>query len=324
MIISKTPFRISFFGGGTDFPDYYNKYGGKVIGGSIDKYCYISIRELPPFFNHKYRFVWSKIENLSSTAQSSHPAFKAIFKYFKIKTGMEIHYDGDLPSRSGIGSSSSFTIGLINCLNLHLNKKKNKKKLSEQGIFLEQKILKEQVGSQDQVWSSFGGFNKISFNKNKIKVKKNILNDEKLVKLEKNLILFFTGKTRIANNIEKTKIKNIDKKIEHYHKIKTYVDECERLLKNNEFDNFGRLLDEYWFLKKKLSKGVSNILINELYSEAKFCGSLGGKILGAGGGGFIMFYGNKSVQNRLKKRFSKLTYLKFKFEKEGSQIILNK
>ena len=324
MIISKTPFRISFFGGGTDFPDYYNKFGGKVIGGSIDKYCYISIRDLPPFFRHKYRFVWSKIENLNSISKTSHPALKAIFEHYKVNTGMEIHYDGDLPSRSGIGSSSSFTIGLLNCLNFYLNKRKSKKQLAEQGIYLEQKILKEQVGSQDQVWSAYGGFNIINFNKKNITVKKNILTREKINKLEEKLVLIFTGKTRIANNIEKKKIKNIKNKLEYYHKIKTYVDKCEKILKKGQLDDFGNLLDEYWFLKKKLSKGVSNPQIDELYSEAKKCGSLGGKILGAGGGGFLMFYGSKSVQIKLKKKFKKLTFLKFKFENEGSQIILNK
>ena len=208
MIISKTPYRISFFGGGTDFEEYFSQYGGEVVGSTINKYCYVSIRSLQKFFDHKYRVSWSKIENVKNISEIDHPTVKGILKHFKLyNQGLEIHYDGDLPGNSGIGSSSSFCVGLINSLNKKYNLKLDKKKLLKKHFFIESRVIKENVGMQDQVWASYGGFNSIKFKKNflvsKIKYKKKIITN-----LQNNLMMFYSGKSRFSDKIEKDKKKN--------------------------------------------------------------------------------------------------------------------
>jgi len=324
MIISKTPYRISFFGGGTDFPDYYNNHDGCVIGSTIDKYCYISLRKLPPFFKNKHRIVWSKIQLPNTINQIRHPSIKGILNYFKIKEGIEIHHIGDLPAFSGIGSSSSFSVGLINALLILRDKKLDKKGLGKLSLYIEHNILKEYVGSQDQIWASHGGMNFINFNKKEIRLNKIKITEERKKKLSSNLILFFTGKSRFSGKIEQKKISKIDKNLKTLDEMKKYVFFCKKILEENSpLVEFGDLLNDYWNLKKKLLNNISNTQIDELYKEAMISGARGGKIVGAGGGGFILFYAKPEIQKKLIYKFSKLTPVNFNFSEEGSKIILN-
>lgn len=323
MIITKTPYRISLFGGGTDFEEYNSKNKGLVIGATINKYCYVSIRDLPPFFNHNYRIAWSRIENVKKIKEIVHPTVKSVLHFAKLKKGQEIHYDGDLPGNSGIGSSSSFCVGLLNAINNKKKYKITKEKLAYKAYKIENKIMKEHVGMQDQIWASYGGVNYISFKNKKFKVNKLPLKLSQLKKLQENLLLFYTGKTRFSSDIEKDKKKQLDKKIFYYKKIYTQAKNVLSDIKSGNLDSIGENLDEYWHLKKQLSNKVSNKEIDEIYHEAKLSGAKGGKILGSGGGGFILFYCNKKNQKKLKNRLKKLLAIDFKFENKGSQVIFN-
>ena len=324
MIISKTPYRISFFGGGSDYPNFYRKYGGTVLSTTINKHIYITARFLPKFFKHKYRIVWSKIEMVENINEIKHPTVNKILKYLKINDGLEIHYDGDLPAGSGLGSSSCFTVGLMNAL-FNLKKTKlSKKKLSDESIFFEQNIMNEAVGSQDQIAVSHGGFNKISFNKNgKINIKK-IKNSKNVKTLNKNLVLIYTGIKRNAHDIAKNYINKISKSKKKYiDNIKDYVDQGEKILNSKEIDDFGRLLHEGWQEKKELSNLISNKNIDYLYDQAIKYGALGGKLLGAGGGGFLLMYMKKNYQKKFFKKFRKIQNVSFDFYDKGSEIIFD-
>ena len=300
MIITKTPYRISFFGGGSDYPAWYKKYGGSVLSTTIDKYIYISCRFLPKFFRHKYRIVWSKIENVKKVEEIQHRAVKKLLQHLKINNGLEIHYDGDLPARSGMGSSSCFAVGLLNALYKIKKKNLSKAELAKKTIIFEQKIMREIVGSQDQTVASYGGFNKIIFNKNnKINVKK-ISSNENIRKLNKNLVLIYTGINRTAHKIANSYVRELTKsKKKHIEKIMSYVNDGEKILKSGDIDDFGRLLNTSWHEKKNLSKLITNNKIEELYDEAIENGALGGKLLGAGGGGFLLMY----MKNDKAKKF---------------------
>ena len=324
MIITKTPYRISFFGGGSDYPSWYLKNGGSVLSTTIDKYIYISCRYLPPFFEHKYRIVWSHIENVKDIKNIKHRSVKELLKYFKIKKGLEIHYDGDLPSRSGMGSSSVFVVGLMNLLNNFNGKTISKKQLAIKSINFEQNILNDTVGSQDQIAATYGGFNKISFRTNgsfivePVSIKQNIIYN-----LNKNLVLLYTGYKRTAPDIAKTYVNKLGKsKRDNILEISSYVDEALNALKKNDLISFGRLLHESWILKKNLSDSITNNKINEIYNEALKKGALGGKLLGAGGGGFFLFYVPYSRQKKFIKYFNKLINVPFKFSPKGSEIML--
>ena len=322
MIITKTPYRISFFGGGSDYPEWYSKHNGAVLSTTINKHIYISCRYLPNFFKHKYRVVWSKIENVNNINEIKHQAVKYLLKYLKIKEGLEIHYDGDLPARSGMGSSSSFTVGLINALHA-LNKKNiSSKELASQTIYFEQKIMGEAVGSQDQVASSFGGFNKIIFNKNKpIKIKKIKKNYNTRI-LENNLILIYTKINRTAHKIASKYINQLTTTKKNYiEQILEHVEEGEKIIRNGNIDDFGKLLDSSWQLKKKLSKSITNNKIEELYQNAIKSGAAGGKLLGAGGGGFLLMYMKKQYRDKFFKKNPKLINVPFSFSNIGSQVI---
>ena len=323
MIISKTPYRISFFGGGTDYPSWYIKNGGAVLSTTIDKYIYISCRYLPSFFEHKYRVVWSKIETVKEINEIKHRAVREILKYYKIKNGLEIHYDGDLPARSGMGSSSVFVVGLMNLFNNFQGRKIKKKILAQKSIYFEQKILKEAVGSQDQVAVSYGGFNKIIFKPGgdfevyPISVKKKTLN-----KLNKNLLLVYTGIRRTAHEIAKGYINKLHKsKKSHILQISNLVGEAEKTLRKGDINNFGKLLHESWLEKKSLSSSITNSSIDEIYNNAIKKGALGGKLLGAGGGGFFLFYVPYFRQKDFIKYFRKLITIPFEFSSEGSKIL---
>ena len=325
MIISKTPYRISFFGGGSDYPSWYLKNGGSVLSSTIDKYIYISCRNLPPFFDHKFRFVWSQIEKVKSINQIKHNAVREMLKYYKMNKGLEIHYDGDLPARSGVGSSSVFVVGLMNLFNVFQKKKVTKKKLAEESIKFEQKILNEVVGSQDQIAAAYGGFNKIIFKKggtfsvNKININKNKINN-----LNKNLLLVYTGYKRTAHDIAKSYVNKLrGSKEKHILRILSYVKEGERILKEGKLNDFGKLLHESWLEKKRLSSSISNSKIDDIYNRAYNNGALGGKLLGAGGGGFFLFYVPYYKQNYFLKKMNYLTNVPFNFSFKGSEILIN-
>ncbi len=321
MIISKTPYRISFFGGGTDYPSWYNKNGGQVVSTTINKYIYITLRDLPQFFDHNFRIVYTKTERVNKINEIQHPVVREVLKKFKISKGLEIHYDGDLPARSGLGSSSAFTVGLINTVSKLLNQTFSKKKIASDAIFIEQKKINEVVGSQDQVATSFGGFNKIIFKKNNFSVKKIKISKSKLDQLENNLLLVFTGKTRIAPKVAKSYISNIssiDKKLEDiYESVNTF----EKIIKNGSIDDIGLLLDHTWRIKRTLSKNVSNELLDNVYSVAIRSGAIGGKILGAGAGGFFLFYAKKENHKKILNNLKKYTNVPFKFDNDGTKII---
>ena len=326
MIISKTPYRISFFGGGTDYPSWYKKNGGSVISASIDKYIYISCRTLPPFFRHKYRIVWSHIETVRKLNQIKHKVVKIMIKRYKIKNGLEIHYDGDLPARSGMGSSSVFVVGLMNLFNSVKNRKISKKKLAKDSIYFEQKILKEVVGSQDQIAAAYGGFNKIVFKKNgNFKVLPISAKSKTIKKLNKNLLLVYTGYKRTAHHIAKSYVNKLQtSKKEYVLKISNYVKDAEKAIKKGQLDMFGKLLNDAWIEKKKLSVSITNPSIDKIYNTAIKNGALGGKLLGAGGGGFFIFYVPYSKQKKFIREFKRFITIPFKFTTEGSKILFNK
>jgi len=325
MIITKTPYRISFFGGGTDLNQWFKENGGAVISTSIDKYCYISCRFLPKFFDHKFRFVYSQIEDVLNIEDIKHPAIKGLLNYLNWQDGIELHHDGDLPARSGLGSSSSFTVGMLNALSALKGNHISKHELAKQAIYIEQKILKENVGCQDQIAAAYGGFNKIEFfGENSFKVSPIIIPEVRLNKLQDNLLLFFTGISRFATEIEKSKIVNFDSKKNELTKMHEMVDVSIDILVNQEknIDDFGYLLNEGWRYKKSLSSLVSNNEVDEIYNSALKSGALGGKLLGAGGGGFILFYAPKENHQNIIKRLSHLIHVPFKFENLGSTVAL--
>lgn len=323
MIISKTPYRISFFGGSSDYPEWYNTYKGTVISSSINKYLYISFRKLPNFFTHKYRIVWSKIENVKKIDQIQHKVIKHLLKINNINDGLEIHYDGDLPARSGMGSSSSFVVGCLNSFLKFKNKKINKFNLANNAINFEQNILKENVGSQDQVAAAYGGFNRIDFYKNNFKIKK-IKSSKNLKILEKNLMLIYTNINRTADNVAGTYVKKLKNEKKNYiDELICHANEAEKILEKGNIDDFGKLLHSSWILKKKLSKSISNNKIDELYDFAIKNGAYGGKILGAGAGGFLLFYIKNKDKKKLLKKNKKIIEVPFEFSNKGSEIIFN-
>ena len=324
MIISRTPFRISFFGGGTDYPEWFKKHGGAVFSSTIDKYCYISCRYLPQFFEHKYRIVYSNIENTKSIDDISHPAVRAILRHYKCQTGLEIHHDGDLPARSGLGSSSSFTVGLINAIKALNGQHISKENLANDAINIEQNIIGECVGSQDQIAACYGGFNHIEFLQDgTFQVNPIILKKERLDELNKHLMLFFTGISRNAPEIAESQIKNIQNHEIGLKRMKEMVGESINILKNNvPINEFGELLHEGWMCKRALSSQVSTETVDNIYDTARSSGAIGGKLLGAGGGGFILLFSPVEYQPKILEKLSHLIHVPFEFQNSGSRIVL--
>ena len=323
MIISKTPFRISFFGGGTDYPAWYQENPGAVLSTTIDKYCYISIRYLPPFFEHKHRIVYSFIENVKSVDEIQHPVVKALLKLFKVQRGVEVHHDGDLPARSGLGSSSAFTVGMLNSLYAFKGNIISKNDLAKQAIHIERNVLKENVGSQDQVAVAYGGFNKIIFlNDHNFRAEPVTIQKERIQELQENLMLVFTGLSRFASEIAADQIKNTSSNKHELTAMRHMVDHAVNILNSNrDIADFGKLLRESWQIKKKLSKKISNPEIDNIYDKAIKYGALGGKLLGAGGGGFMLLFVPPERRQRVQKALKELLEVKFCFENEGSQVI---
>lgn len=325
MIISRTPFRISFFGGGTDYPAWYEDNGGAVLATTIDKYCYISCRYLPPFFEHKHRIVYSRVENVKDVSEIEHPAVRAALEFKGVKEGVEIHHDGDLPARTGLGSSSSFTVGLLHTLFALKGMMPSKQVLATEAIHVERDILKENVGSQDQVLAAYGGFNKISFNPDHtFQVSPVILSPERLQQLQDHLMFCFTGFTRHASEIAKEQIENTNKKKAELLAMHQMVEEALSILCDRERDilEFGKLLHESWKLKRSLTDAISTPYIDEIYNTARSAGAVGGKLLGAGGGGFMIFFARPEDQPKIQEKLKGLLLVPFKFETSGSQIIV--
>ena len=337
MIISKTPFRISFFGGGTDFPDHFIENGGSVLSTSIDKYCYVSIRELPPFFDYNDEIVYSKIEQVKDIDEINHPMVKNILKYLSVNN-IKVSYDADLPARTGLGTSSSFAVSLINAISKYKKFDFDKRVLADLAIYVERELCKEDGGIQDQIAASFGGFNIIKFNKAHPKSKKindkiseytyydydveNVSIDKNILsKLNDNLLLYFTGISRNSFEVQKSTQKSIKTNVSNLNNLNDMVETAVKILNTGNIDDFGRLLNEAWLIKKSLSSSISTNYIDEIYDKAMNSGALGGKILGAGGGGFILFYVPREIQDSFKNKMSDLMNVPFRFENDGTNII---
>lgn len=326
MIISRTPFRISFFGGGTDYPVWFEENGGAVLSTTIDKYCYITCRYLPPFFEHKYRVVYSKVETVKHVNQIEHPAVKAILEYLDVKHGVEIHHDGDLPARTGLGSSSSFSVGLLNAIYSLKGIMVPKFRLAREAIHVERNLLSEHVGSQDQIAAAYGGFNRIIFSgKDNFSVESIILPQGRKEELQDHLLLYFTGFSRFASKIAKKQIDVTPKKQKELVAMYKMVDEAVNILTSTcSIKEFGALLHESWNLKRSLTDKISSPKIDEIYNDAIEAGAIGGKLLGAGGGGFMLFFVEPGKRNKVRKRLRGLLEVGFNFENAGSQIIFYK
>ena len=325
MITTRTPYRVSFFGGGTDYPAWYLKEGGAVLSTTIDKYCYISARYLPPFFNIRHRIVWSHIETVNAINEILHPAVREGLKMlgFNDTTGLEIHHQGDLPARTGIGSSSTFSVGLIRALTALRGQMIGKHELALKALELEQNILKESVGSQDQVAASYGGLNLIQFRQNgSIQVEPVTTAPGRIDELEKNLLLLYTGSSRMGGEIAASVIAKMRDKSAELHQMRKLVDKAVNILTGTgSLNAFGELLHETWSLKRSLADGVTNSEVDDLYNLARDHGALGGKLLGAGSRGFMLFYVPPEKQAALKQAMNRFVWVPFRFEWEGSTTI---
>jgi len=323
MIISRTPFRISFFGGGTDYPEWYVKHGGAVLATTIDKYCYINCRYLPPFFEHRYCIVYSKVEHCQAVDEIVHPAVREALRYLDIQRGVEIHHDADIPARSGIGSSSAFTVGLLNALYALKGQMVSKHRLAMDSVHLEQDILKETVGSQDQVLAAYGGLNHIVFHANgEIIVTPITVAADRIKELASHLMLFYTGIKRTASTIAESFVSGIDDRRRQLRIMKDLVDESISIVSGErDILEFGELLHEAWQAKRSLSANISNSDVDALYDAARAAGAIGGKLVGAGGGGFLLLFVPPSKQRAVREQLNTLIQVPFKFEFSGSQII---
>ncbi len=323
MIITRTPVRISFFGGGTDYPDYFLDHGGVVLGASIDKYSYITLKSYHRLSKFTYRIAYSQIEELDKLNRISHPSIKACLKYFGINDPLEIHYIGDWPANTGLGSSSSFTVGFILALSVLKDWRWSSKILAEKAIHVEQKVIHERVGCQDQILSAYGGFNFIHFNKLGFKVVPLSINSHMLKAFRSHILLFYTGIRRVAHKILKEQISNTrqGRKDSELFKMKEYCQTAKDLLLQGQFEAFGKLLHQNWKLKKSLSRQISNSSIDQAYQSAIRCGAWGGKLLGAGGGGFLLVFASPSYHKQIIRSLKKMTLVNFDFESLGSRVI---
>jgi D-glycero-alpha-D-manno-heptose-7-phosphate kinase len=323
MIISRTPYRISFFGGGTDYPAWYMQHGGAVLAASIDKYCYLTCRYLPPFFEHKSRIVYSKIENCHEIDEIQHPAVRETLRFLGIERGVEIHHDGDLPARSGMGSSSAFTVGLLNALYALKGYMPTKHQLMMESIHIEQNMIGETVGSQDQATAAHGGLNHIQFLQNgEIAVRPVIMTADRIHELSSHLMLFYTGIKRTAADVASSYVIDIGSKERQLRSIKEMVDESLKILNcGGNLTEFGQLMHEGWLIKRSLSSSVSNSEVDQAYEAARSAGAVGGKITGAGGGGFMLLFVPPERQNAVRETLGRLIHVPFSFDFNGSQII---
>lgn len=322
MIITQTPFRMSFFGGGTDFPDFFREHGGAVLSTTFDKYCYVNVRHLPPFFEYRNELSYAKTERVSKVEDIVHPAIREAMKYLDMHE-IRLSYEADLPARSGLGTSSSFAVGMLQAFHALKGQYVDKKKLADEAIYLERVLCKEEGGIQDQIAASFGGLNRIDFHGNDYTVHPVIISEEKKERLNDSLVLFFTGFSRFSSDIQKSTKKALGDKERELLTMKELVDEAEKILtaRADNLDEFGRLLDETWRLKRGISQEISNNSIDAVYEQAKRCGALGGKLLGAGGGGFLLFYVRPELQSQFLKEMKNLLHVPFRFETIGTRVL---
>lgn len=322
MIITKTPFRMSFFGGGTDMESFFMENGGAVLSTTFDKYCYVNVRHLPRFFDYSTELSYAKIERVTDVNDIQHPAIREAMKMLDMHE-IRLTYEADLPARSGLGTSSSFAVGMINAFYALKGKYADKKKLADAAIYLERELCKEAGGWQDQIAASYGGFNRINFNSDGYEVLPLIINPERKRQLDNNLMMFFTGFTRFSSDVQKANASNKADKVNQLKEMLALVDEAEKVLvdKQSDLDEFGRLLDHTWRIKRKTGNTVSTNSIDELYDKGLKAGALGGKLLGAGGGGFLVFYVEPDKQEKVKKAMEDLLYIPFEFEDGGTRVI---
>ena len=322
MIITKTPFRMSFFGGGTDMEEYFRENPGAVLSTTFDKYCYVTVRHLPRFFDYTTELAYSKMERVVAVDKIQHPAIRNAMRMLDMHE-LRLTYEADLPARSGLGTSSSFAVGMLNAFYALKGKYADKRKLADDAIYLERVLCAEAGGWQDQIAASFGGFNRIDFGPEGYTVRPLIVSPERKEKLNKNLMMFFTGFTRFSSDVQKANAAGKEKKYAQLHEMYQLVDEAERVLTDKycNIDEFGRLLDYTWKLKRQTGSAVSTENIDHLYAKGMEAGAIGGKRLGAGGGGFLVFYVPEERQNEVRKAMSDLLYIPFRFENGGTQVV---
>lgn len=322
MIITRTPFRMSFFGGGTDMKDFFQEYGGAVLSTTFDKYCYVNVRHLPRFFDYSTEVAYSKIERVTALEDIQHPAVRNAMKMLDMHE-IRLTYEADLPARSGLGTSSSFAVGMLNAFHALKGKYVDKKRLADEAIYLERELCQEEGGWQDQIAASFGGFNRINFSKDGYDVLPVIISKERKEQLNKSLMMFFTGFTRFSSDVQKANSGMSQEKIHRLQEMQLLVDKAEAILtdKHSDLDDFGRLLDYTWQLKRKTGNAVTNNNIDSIYSAGLKAGALGGKLLGAGGGGFLLFYVPADKQQKVREAMKNLLYIPFQFETGGTRVI---
>jgi D-glycero-alpha-D-manno-heptose-7-phosphate kinase len=324
MIITRTPLRISFFGGGTDYPAWFQENGGAVLATTIDKYLYLHCRYLPPFFDFHSRIVWSQIEAVQKHSEIAHPAIRGVLEWMKINEGVEIHHHGDLPARTGLGSSSSFTVGLLHGLHALRGELVSKRTLAEQAIFIEQQVLRENVGVQDQIQSAFGGLNRIDIRPDgSFEVAPLVVPGNRLADLQKHLLLIYTGLSRHASEIAAEQVSSMPQKTTELQAMRAMVDQGQAILAGKgSLQEFGQLLHESWVLKRSLSSKIAPTLVNEVYDSARKAGATGGKLLGAGGGGFMLLFVEPERRAAVVRALGKLLVVPFQFERGGTQLVL--
>ena len=322
MIITKTPFRMSFFGGGTDIPTFFNEHGGAVISTTFDKYCYVNVRHLPRFFEYSTEISYSKTERVQSVEQIMHPAVRNAMKLLDMHE-LRLTYEADLPARSGLGTSSSFAVGMLNAFYALKGKYADKKKLSDEAIYLERVLCAEAGGWQDQIAAAYGGLNRIDFSNDSYEVRPIIIAPQRKQELNNNLLMYFTGFTRFSSEIQKANQVTAAQKTAQLKEMLSLVDEAERVLvdSSTDLDEFGRLLNHTWRLKRQTGSKVSTNDIDSLYEKAMQAGALGGKLLGAGGGGFLIFYVQPNYQNSVRWAMRDLMHIPFAFENGGTRVI---
>jgi D-glycero-alpha-D-manno-heptose-7-phosphate kinase len=322
MIITKTPFRMSFFGGGTDMENFFRENGGAVLSTTFDKYCYVNVRHLPRFFDYSTELSYSKTERVTDIDMIQHPAIRNAMKMLDMHE-IRLTYEADLPARSGLGTSSSFAVGMLNAFYALKGKYADKKKLADGAIYLERELCKEAGGWQDQIAASFGGFNRINFSDEGYEVLPVIISPERKRKLNQNLMMFFTGFTRFSSDVQKANTIGKEDKTKQLKEMLLLVDEAEKVLTDRQTDlnEFGRMLDHTWKLKRQTGNAVSTSDIDLLYEKGMKAGALGGKLLGAGGGGFLVFYVEPDKQDNVKNAMDNLLHIPFQFEDGGTQVI---
>jgi D-glycero-alpha-D-manno-heptose-7-phosphate kinase len=325
VIITSTPFRVSFFGGGTDYPVWYRQYGGAVLSTTIDKYCYITCRWLPPFFEYRSRISYSKVENVAQNNLIQHPSVRACLQFMGIDDGIEIHHVADLPAQAGLGTSSAFTVGLLLGLHALRNEMRDKHTLATEALHVEQDLLQEAVGAQDQVSAAYGGFNRINFHPDgSIEVKRMLTSPSRLKELEEHLALYFTGFSRTASEIAQEQVRITPHKTRELDTMLRLVNEAETIVASSSrpLAEFGRLLHEGWLIKRSLTERISNVCIDEIYQAGLDAGALGGKLLGAGGGGVMLFFVPPERRKALRTRLTKLLCVPFSFSSKGSDVVV--